>query len=134
MVVIRLAWRWPLAHGAGDDGDEIPTRSASFFAVLFAIRLCSSARFVAVAAGAVGILIAETFDIRSCFFHALNGAISGWIGWPISRRSINRDAAEQDRRSCSAPGSRAASSIGGCGRKAGFWKPVPAALRDGQNL
>jgi hypothetical protein len=31
----------------------------------------------------VGILIAEAFAIRSWIFHALNGAISGWIGWQM---------------------------------------------------
>ena len=40
--------------------------------------------------GSVGILISEAFAIRSWIFHALNGAISGWIGWqmfaPIDQR------------------------------------------------
>ena len=31
----------------------------------------------------VGILISEAFAIRSWIFHALNGAISGWIGWQM---------------------------------------------------
>src|ERR1044072_2751636 len=31
----------------------------------------------------VGILISEAFVIRSWIFHALNGAISGWIGWEM---------------------------------------------------
>jgi len=33
--------------------------------------------------GAVGILISEAFAIRSWIFHALNGAISAWIGWQM---------------------------------------------------
>src|SRR5207253_1988000 len=31
----------------------------------------------------VGILISEAFAIRSWIFHALNGAISGWVGWQM---------------------------------------------------
>src|SRR5919198_4083067 len=30
---------------------------------------------------AIGILISETFAIRSFLFHAGNGAVSAWIGW-----------------------------------------------------
>jgi hypothetical protein len=29
----------------------------------------------------IGIAIAETFAIRSWIFHALNGALSSWVGW-----------------------------------------------------
>jgi len=31
--------------------------------------------------GSVGILISEAFAIRTWIFHALNGAISGWVGY-----------------------------------------------------
>ena len=33
--------------------------------------------------GAIGILISEAFAIRSWIFHALNGAVSAWIGWQM---------------------------------------------------
>ena len=33
--------------------------------------------------GAIGIVIAEAFAIRSWIFHALNGAISAWLGWQM---------------------------------------------------
>ena len=32
---------------------------------------------------AIGILISETFAIRSCIFHAANGAVSALIGWNL---------------------------------------------------
>jgi hypothetical protein len=32
---------------------------------------------------AIGILISETFAIRSFLFHAGNGAVSAWIGWNL---------------------------------------------------
>ena len=38
----------------------------------------------------VGILISEAFAIRSWIFHALNGAISAWVGWQTVRRPTSR--------------------------------------------
>ena len=32
---------------------------------------------------AIGVLISETFAIRSFLFHAGNGAVSAWIGWNL---------------------------------------------------
>ena len=32
---------------------------------------------------AIGVLISETFAIRSWMFHAGNGAVSAWIGWSL---------------------------------------------------
>jgi hypothetical protein len=29
----------------------------------------------------IGIAVAETFAVRSWIFHALNGALSSWVGW-----------------------------------------------------
>jgi len=31
--------------------------------------------------GAIGVLAAEVFTIRSWMFHVLNGAVSVWVGW-----------------------------------------------------
>ena len=63
--------------------------------------------------GAVGILIAEAFAIRSWIFHALNGAICGLARLAdASRRSISRASRSTRPHSCSAPASRAASPIG----------------------
>ena len=58
------------------------TVTAGFFAALIAgpvmlVMLASTMWMPA----SVGILISEAFAIRSWIFHALNGAISGWIGW-----------------------------------------------------
>jgi len=58
------------------------TATAGFFGALIA----GPVMFVVLASSmwlpsSVGILISEAFAIRSWIFHALNGAISGWIGW-----------------------------------------------------
>ena len=74
--------------------------------------------------GSIGILISEAFAIRSWIFHALNGAISAWIGAQLF--------SEVDK---SLPANEpiyivAAGLAGGfaywavAGWNAGFWKPV----------
>jgi hypothetical protein len=82
---------------------------------------------------AIGILISETFAIRSWIFHAGNGAASAWIGWSLfgyiddSRIPLNEPLPVV-----------AAGLAGGldywaiAGWSAGFWKPIfhpePVAL------
>jgi hypothetical protein len=73
----------------------------------------------------VGILISEAFAIRSWIFHALNGAISGWIGW-TTFMSADQSATEMN----AATIIFGAGLAGGfaywavAGWSAGFWKPV----------
>src|SRR2546421_7849582 len=60
------------------------TATAGFFGALIA----GPVMFVVLASSmwlpsSVGILISEAFAIRSWIFHALNGAIAGWIGWQM---------------------------------------------------
>jgi len=43
--------------------------------------IMSQAVFMMLAPALIGIAIAETFAIRSWIFHALNGALSIWVGW-----------------------------------------------------
>ncbi len=74
---------------------------------------------------AIGVLLAETFALRSWMFHAGNGAVSAWIGWNLfgymdnSRVPLNGPAAVL-----------AAGLAGGfaywaiAGWNAGFWKPL----------
>src|SRR5213075_299056 len=60
------------------------TATAGFFGALIA----GPVMFLVLASSmwlpsSVGILISEAFAIRSWIFHALNGAIAGWIGWQM---------------------------------------------------
>jgi len=60
------------------------TATAGFFGALIAgpIMLVVLASTMWLPAS-IGILISEAFAIRSWIFHALNGAVSGWIGWQM---------------------------------------------------
>jgi hypothetical protein len=102
------------------------TATAGFFAALVA----GPVMFVVIAStmwlpASVGIVISEAFAIRSWIFHALNGAISGWVGWQTFA-SIDQSAAPMNE----ATFIFGAGLAGGfaywavAGWSAGFWKPV----------
>jgi hypothetical protein len=73
----------------------------------------------------VGILISEAFAIRSWIFHALNGAISGWIGWQMFA-PIDQSGTPMNETTfifgAGLAGGFAYWAIAGW--SAGFWKPV----------
>jgi hypothetical protein len=87
--------------------------------------LLSVAVALAVLPAAVGVLISETFAIRSWIYHAANGGLSAWIGW-----SLMRDIQEQYRFLTEPKVMVAAGLAGGlaywlvAGCTAGFWKPI----------
>jgi hypothetical protein len=74
---------------------------------------------------AIGILISEGFAIRSWIFHALNGAVTAWIGWSLFGYIDDTQVAINDPLAVTAAG-----IAGGfaywliAGWSAGFWKPV----------
>jgi hypothetical protein len=73
----------------------------------------------------IGILISEAFAIRSWIFHALNGAISGWIGWQMFT-PIDQSATPMNETTfifgAGLAGGFAYWAVAGW--NAGFWKPV----------
>jgi hypothetical protein len=102
------------------------TATAGFFAALVA----GPVMFVVIAStmwlpASVGILISEAFAIRSWIFHALNGAISGWIGWQTFS-SFDASAAPMNETTfifgAGLAGGFAYWAVAGW--SAGFWKPV----------
>src|SRR3954469_21524926 len=102
------------------------TATAGFFAALVA----GPVMFVMLAStmwmpSSIGILISEAFAIRSWIFHALNGAISGWIGWQTFA-SIDQSAAPMNETTfifgAGLAGGFAYWAVAGW--NAGFWKPV----------
>ena len=80
--------------------------------------------------GAVGILIAEAFAIRSWIFHALNGAISAWVGWQMFANFDQQGPLNETTFVFGAGLAGGFAYWAVAGWSAGFWKPVfarPAA-------
>ena len=74
---------------------------------------------------AIGILVSETFAIRSWIFHAGNGAASAWIGWSLF------GYIDESRIPLNEPLPVVAAGLAGglaywaiAGWSAGFWKPM----------
>lgn len=108
------------------------TATAGFFAALVAgpvmLVVIASTMWMP---SSVGILISEAFAIRTWIFHALNGAISGWVGWQMSA-PIDQSGAPMNETTfifgAGLAGGFAYWAVAGW--SAGFWKPVfrrPAA-------
>jgi hypothetical protein len=75
--------------------------------------------------GAVGIVISEAFAIRSWIFHAINGALSGWIGWQLFASFDTSDVPMNEQRYIIAAGLAGGFAYWAvAGWNAGFWKPV----------
>jgi hypothetical protein len=126
MVVMLVAhWNEIVALANADPDAQGDWLLAFIFAGPILAILLSMTLVVTALPAAVGVLIAESFAIRSWMFHALNGGLSAWIGW-----SIMQDA--QDRyRFLTEPKVMVAAGLAGglaywliAGWTAGFWKPV----------
>jgi len=73
----------------------------------------------------VGILILEAFAIRSWIFHALNGAVSGWIGWQMFSAIDQTGTAMNETTFIFGAGLAGGFAYWAvAGWNAGFWKPV----------
>jgi len=73
----------------------------------------------------VGILISEAFAIRSWIFHALNGAISAWIGWQTFSAFDQSTTPMNETTFIFGAGLAGGFAYWAvAGWNAGFWKPV----------
>ena len=124
LVVVIGNWRMIVdAAGANVSPDEVMTFAVIAFPFIIALYVVVAALVVPLAC--IGVLISEAFAIRSWIFHALNGALSTWVGWFLL---------EQFREQTKIPleqGLMIAAGIAGgfaywlvAGSSAGFWKPV----------
>ncbi len=106
--------------------DNPDTATAGFFAALVA----GPVMFVMIAStmwlpSSVGILISEAFAIRTWIFHALNGAISGWIGWQMFSPIDQSGMAMNETTFIFGAGIAGGFAYWAvAGWSAGFWKPV----------
>jgi hypothetical protein len=75
--------------------------------------------------GSIGILISEAFAIRSWIFHAINGAISAWVGWEMFGAFDKSDLPMNEPKYVIAAGLAGGFAYWAvAGWSAGFWKPV----------
>jgi hypothetical protein len=125
LVILAANWRslLALAHAS-------PDAQESWFLAMFA-AWPALATFFGLAASLtllpalIGVLVAETFAIRSWLFHAGNGGLAAWIGW-----SLMRDV-HDDHHLLIDPTTMVAAGLAAglaywlvAGWSAGFWKPV----------
>ena len=90
------------------------------------VTVWSGATMAILAPAILGIAILETLALRSWIFHAIVGAVSGYVGW--SSFAGHRDAYDQV---FDTPTIAVAMGLAGgfgywlvAGRGAGFWKPM----------
>ena len=121
-VLVVGSWK----TGAMMLSDNPDTATAGFFATLSAAPVM----FVMIAStmwlpSSVGILISEAFAIRSWIFHALNGAVSGWIGWQAFAPIDQSGTAMNETTFIFGAGLAGGFAYWAvAGWSAGFWKPV----------
>lgn len=124
LVVVIGNWRMIVdSAGANVSPDEVMTFAVIVFPFIIALYVVVAALVVPLAC--IGVLISEAFAVRSWIFHALNGALSTWVGWFLLEqfREQTRIPLEQ--------GLMIGAGIAGgfaywlvAGSSAGFWKPV----------
>jgi hypothetical protein len=129
-TLVILFGSWKIGHVLASDFDSRTIAAYGFvFAAPVLLVLLLSVMWLP---AAIGILIAETFAIRSWIFHAGSGAVSAWIAWHLfgyvddSRIALNGPLAVI---SAGLAGGLAYWAIAGW--NAGFWKPV---FRSGQEI
>jgi hypothetical protein len=120
LVIVFGSWRLGEA-AAHPDAQVFAIFGFMFAAPVLLVMLLSLMWLPA----AIGILISETFAIRSFLFHAGNGAVSAWIGWNLF------GYVDDTRIPLNEPLPVIAAGLAGglvywaiAGFSAGFWKPV----------
>jgi hypothetical protein len=89
-----------------------------------ALLLAFGVAFTVVPA-AIGVLIAETFAIRSWIFHVANGGLSAWVGWTLMTDMPDEYRFLTEPKVIIASGLAAGMAYWlVAGWTAGFWKPI----------
>ena len=120
LVIVFGSWK------LGDAAAHADTQVFAIFGFVFAapvllVMLLSLMWLPA----AIGILISETFAIRSCIFHAGNGAVSALIGWNLFGYIDDTGVPLNEPLPVIAAGLTGGLAYWAiAGFSAGFWKPV----------
>jgi len=120
-TLVIVLGSWKLGQTPIPEGPPFAMLAAFFAAPVLLVILISMMWLPA----GIGILLSEGFAIRSWLFHALNGAVTAWIGWSLFGYIDDTNRAINDPLAVTAAG-----LAGGfaywliAGWSAGFWKPV----------
>ena len=124
-VVIVANWHQFVTLLASQSDPSDDTVVALLFAVPAFFLVLSAAAFMMLLPAAIGVLIAETFALRSWIFHAANGGISAWVGWTmIADLRSNYHLYNQPTIIVAAGLAAGFAYWVIAGWSAGFWKPV----------
>ena len=120
LVIVFGSWR------VGEAAAHPDTQAFAMFGLVFAAPvLLVMLLSVMWLPAAIGVLISETFAIRSWMFHVANGAICAWVTWGLF------GYADERHLPLNQPVAIVAAGLAGglaywavAGWNAGFWKPV----------
>ncbi len=121
LVILLGSWKIGRADALEGEAHAIAVYGYVFAAPVLLVVLLSVMWLPA----AIGVLLAETFALRSWMFHAGNGVASAWIAWNLfGYMDASHIALNQ-------PGAVIAAGLAGgfaywaiAGWNAGFWKPL----------
>jgi len=121
LVILFGSWKIGRADALDGEAHAIAVYGYVFAAPVLLVVLLS----VMWLPTAIGVLLAETFALRSWMFHAGNGVASAWIAWNLfGYMDASHVALNQ-------PGAVIAAGLAGgfaywaiAGWNAGFWKPL----------
>jgi hypothetical protein len=122
-TLVILVGSWNLWGAASLD---METRAVAFYGYVFAAPvLLFMLLSVMWLPAASGVLISETFAIRSWMFHVANGAICAWVTWHLFGYADERHLPLNQPLAIIAAGLAGGFAYWAvAGWSAGFWKPV----------
>src|SRR5271166_4536085 len=117
LVILFGSWKIGRADALDGEAHAIAVYGYVFAAPVLLVVLLS----VMWLPTAIGVLLAETFALRSWMFHAGNGVASAWIAWNLFGYM---DASQPARRGDRCRPRRRLAYWAIAGWNAGFWKPL----------
>ena len=130
LVILLGSWKIGQADAFDVDARAIAVYGYVFAAPVLLVILLT----VMWLPSAIGVLLSETFALRSWMFHAGNGAVAAWIAWNLFGSMDNSGVPLNGPLAVIAAGLAGGFAYWAiAGWSAGFWKPVfgpggPAAL------
>ena len=121
-TLVIVLGSWKLAAAAADPDTQVFAVFGFAFAAPVLLVMLLSVMWIP---AGIGVLLSETFAIRSFLFHAANGAVSAWIGWSLFGYLGDSDVPLNQPLPVIAAGLAGGLAYWAiAGWSAGFWKPL----------